>query len=139
MNAVCEPLGLRLHNPGCIRASSIEYVGEVHPSESILFKQFETPVYGLRTICMILKAYWAHDGVKTIREAITRWAPPEDANPTDAYVANAARGCMVDADTPVMLSSVLRPLVRSIVTQECGTWPYSDELLDQAVSLSEEE
>lgn len=38
---------------------------------------------------------------KSIAEAIYRWAPPSDNNPTDAYIARAAQGAGVDPSTPL--------------------------------------
>lgn len=134
---VHTPLGILLNNPGCMEHSDTVYLGEVVPSSNLTFKQFSEPKFGLRAIVRDLQAYWSNDGVSTVAEAITRWAPPSDGNPTEQYIQNVATACLVDANTPVTLTTVLRPMVKAIVKQETGQWPYSDELLEQAIELSE--
>ena len=42
--------------------------------------------YGYRAIFKILFNYYRNYKLDTIRKMITRWAPPEDNNHTEAYI-----------------------------------------------------
>lgn len=100
------------------------------------FVTFVAPVWGLRALLRILESY-QREGIKTVREAIRRYSPAADGNPTDIYVQNVAAECHVDPDAPIVLSIYRVPMVRAIVRQESGSWPYSDALLAEAIDLAE--
>lgn len=128
----------RLNNPGAIRRSkTTHWLGAAEIQADPDFVTFRAPEWGLRAIIRILDSY-QRDRVQTIREAISRWSPPSDNNPTEIYVQNVAHVCCVDPDAPVLLSQYIQPIVKAIVTQECGGWPYTDELLAQALELARE-
>lgn len=133
-----ESRGIRLNNPGCIRRNTIVWDGQADTQTDPDFVTFIAPEWGLRAIVKILDSY-QREGIKTVREAICRYAPPADGNPTATYVANVASECHVDADAPIVLSVYRVPLVRAIVKQESGSWPYTDQLLAQAIEMAEEE
>lgn len=82
--------GLRNNNPGNIRINSDKFQGEIQPSRDKSFKQFETMAYGYRAMFVILRNYYLNYSLKTIRQMITRWAPPEENN-TEKYIETVSR------------------------------------------------
>lgn len=90
--------GLANCNPGNIRRSSSRYRGEVRPSRDPDFKQFESIEWGYRAIFVTLNTYRRKYGLRTIREMISRWAPPVE-NHTEAYIraVTARTGFSADA------------------------------------------
>lgn len=129
------PRGLRLNNPACIRRNSIVWDGQADVQADSDFVTFIAPVWGLRALVKILDSY-QREGIKTVREAIRRYAPSSDGNPTEAYVANVAAACRVDPDAPVVLSVYRVPMVRAICRQE-SEWDCPDSLLAEAIDLAE--
>ena len=77
--------GLANCNPGNIRQSKVRYKGEVRPSRDPAFKQFESLAWGYRAIFVLLHTYRVRHGLRSIREMISRWAPPSE-NRTEAYI-----------------------------------------------------
>lgn len=77
--------GIENCNPGNIRRSRVRYKGERHPSTDALFKQFETMEWGYRAMFILLDTYRIRYGLKTLREMIMRYAPPEE-NHTALYI-----------------------------------------------------
>ena len=75
--------GLENRNPGNIRQSRVRYKGEVRPSRDPEFKQFESPAWGYRAIFVLLDTYRRRHGLRSLREMISRWAPPSE-NRTEA-------------------------------------------------------
>ena len=67
--------GLNNRNPGNIRRSTTKYLGEVAPSRDAVFKQFETMAWGYRAMFVLLDSY-SRKGYRTIRQMISRYAPP---------------------------------------------------------------
>ena len=78
------PLGIRNRNPGNLRPSRPPWNGTV--GENGGFAVFDTMENGIRALCKNLIAYQDRYGIKTVRGAISRWAPSEDHNDTEAYV-----------------------------------------------------
>ncbi len=56
--------------------------------------------WGYRAMFVILSTYQTKYSLTTLREMITRWAPPSE-NHTDIYVEYVSRRAMLDADTPI--------------------------------------
>lgn len=132
-----NPKGLRLNNPGCIRRSFTHWQGASALQGDKDFVTFIGPEWGLRAIVRILDSY-QREGLDTVRRVITRWSPPHE-NPTEQYVLNVAQACAVDPDTPILLSAHREDLVRAIVHQECGSWPYTDQILQLGIELASKE
>lgn len=82
--------GLRNCNPGNIRQSRSRFQGEVRPSRDSAFKQFESMAYGYRAMFVLLDTYRTRYGLSTIREMISRWAPPTE-NFTEGYIRFVAQ------------------------------------------------
>lgn len=92
--------GLRNCNPGNIRQSRSKFKGEVRPSRDSAFKQFETMAYGYRAMFVLLDTYRTRYGLSTIREMISRWAPPTE-NFTEGYIRFVAERTGINADATV--------------------------------------
>ena len=92
--------GLVNCNPGNIRQSKVRYKGEVRPSRDPAFKQFESLAWGYRAIFVLLHTYRVRHGLRSIREMISRWAPPSE-NDTGAYLRTVVRRSGVDPDAEI--------------------------------------
>ncbi len=113
--------GIRHRNPGNIRLSSTLFKGEVENSRDPEFKQFVSEAWGYRAMFVILNTYQKRYKLETIREMITRWAPPIE-NHTNIYVEAVSRRAMLDADTPIdtMQRIVMTPMVAAMSHVENG-------------------
>ena len=87
-----EPRGIRNNNPLNIRLSSDRWQGQIAPSPSgegrgeAEFCQFYSMQYGWRAAFRLLcHTYYGKYKLRTIRDIITRWAPPKENN-TEAYI-----------------------------------------------------
>lgn len=94
------PRGLRNNNPGNIRRNSDVFQGEKTSSDKE-FKQFKTMAYGYRAVFKILSNYYRNYHLKTIRQMICRWAPPEDNNHTEVYIKAVSDFAGIPADDPI--------------------------------------
>lgn len=92
--------GLRNCNPGNIRQSRSNFKGEVRPSRDSAFKQFESMAYGYRAMFVLLNSYHKRYGLTTIREMISRWAPPTE-NFTEGYIRFVSERSGIAADVEV--------------------------------------
>lgn len=112
--------GIRNCNPGNIRNSKTKYLGEVRPSRDAAFKQFETMAWGYRAMFVLLHTY-SHNGYRTLRQMITRYAPPVE-NHTENYIAHVSRWADLFADTPfdTLDPAVMIPVVTAMSRMENG-------------------
>ena len=92
--------GLRNCNPGNIRQSRSNFKGEVRPSRDSAFKQFESMAYGYRAMFVLLNSYHKRYDLTTIREMISRWAPPSE-NFTEGYIRFVSERSGISADAQV--------------------------------------
>lgn len=124
--------GERNRNPGNIdRHPDTKWQG-ASPDQSgdPRFVVFTAPEWGIRALAKTLLTYQNHDGCKTIRQIVSRWAPPGENN-TGAYIAAVAAGCgvapddVIDADTV----AVMLPLAKAIIVHENGENPYPDSVI----------
>ena len=84
------PRGIRNNNPLNIRLTATRWVGMRAIQEDKGFCQFVSMAYGWRAAFMLLFFYYYKHGLKTVRDIISRWAPPSDGNNTEAYIASVA-------------------------------------------------
>ena len=113
--------GITNCNPGNIRRSRVRYKGERHPSTDALFKQFETMEWGYRAMFILLDTYRVRHGLKTLREMIMRYAPPEE-NHTALYVAAVSdmTGIRPDEELDTRSRRVMVPIVAAMSRVENG-------------------
>lgn len=123
--------GLRNRNPGNIRRSGSRFRGEVVPGRDASFKEFETMAWGYRAMFVLLDGYRRRHALSTIRQFITRYAPPSE-NFTDGYIRFVARTAGIDADTPLDTRSPrdMIPLVCAMSEIENGVKAVTQEVHD---------
>lgn len=127
--------GIRNNNPGNIRHSTSQWQGMSATQTDADYVQFDDPIYGIRAMAKLLNNYQSRYGLNTIRELITRWAPPIE-NITAAYIANVARIVGIDADKEITVDDYLPSLVPAIIQHENGRQPYTDEQINRGIALA---
>jgi len=82
-SAVSVPRGIRNRNPGNIRRSGDRWKGLAPLQTDPAFSVFETPVWGIRAMAVILRNYQKRYGLKSLAQLIGRWArqPPKMTRP----------------------------------------------------------
>lgn len=89
-----EPLKVRLiksNNPMAIRINPANnWKGRVSPSYADPFEEFITIHYGIRALIITLRNYRKLHGLKTIRDIISRYAPPSENN-TENYIQHVCK------------------------------------------------
>jgi len=128
MTTGLQPRGLRNNNPGNIRFDGTKWQGLATPPSDGAFCRFEDAKFGIRAMAKIIRNYGAAHNLRTLRQIISRWAPPNE-NDTNAYVAAVSRRIMRDADEALNLSDtrLLSGLCRALIVHENGACPYSDD------------
>lgn len=89
--------GLRNNNPLNIRRNSTQWKGLSPVQRDKEFFSFTDAGWGYRAAFITLRNYYRRHGLKTLRQWITRWAPPVE-NDTDAYVGFVSSKTGIDAD-----------------------------------------
>lgn len=83
--------GERNNNPLNIRrVAGIHWRGEARTQHDPAFVQFEDITWGVRAALKLLRTYRDKYAATSIKEIITRWAPPTE-NKTDDYIAAVCR------------------------------------------------
>ena len=131
-----RPRGIRNNNPGNIRHGE-NWQGLNPNSRSIdaAFCVFNTPVAGIRALAKVLINYKKLYGLNTVRQIISRYAPPNE-NQTTAYVQSVARqiGVLPDMVIDIEERGVLTVFIKAVIRMENGIQPYSDETIQQAIN-----
>ncbi len=129
--------GIRNNNPGNIRWGD-DWQGLVPESQRTdkSFCQFSSPEYGIRAMIKIIQNYNRKYGINTVSGIISRWAPSNENN-TDAYINHVCNGTELTRDQVVDVFNkvFMTELIKSIITMENGSQPYSNEVIDKAFSL----
>lgn len=138
--------GIRNNNPGNIRWGD-DWKGLVDQSQRTDkdFCQFREAKWGIRALVKVLLNYRKRpgtfgvggDGIDTVQEIISRWAPPNENN-TSAYVNSVAKACGVAPTQALDLNDkvLMKKMVKAIITHENGSQPYTDAVLDSGISLA---
>ena len=128
--------GERNNNPGNIReyANDPHWQGERATDDDPAFEEFDTPEDGIRALAKVLLSYQRKHGLRTVRQMIDRWAPPNENN-TGAYVDAVARDMGVLANSDVDLESALRlfDMCKAIIRHENGRVIYPDAQIEDGV------
>ena len=130
------PRGIRLFNPGNIRISSTKWLGKITPSSDPDFEEFADVLYGIRAAGKIFCHYNLHEGLSSIAQYITRWAPPSDSNPTTGYVNFVAKACNVDPQNTynILAPDLLQQLLKAVFRFEQGSDEYvTDDQIAEGV------
>ena len=101
------PRGLRNKNPLNIRRTGKDqWQGLAEVQTDSAFCQFKTMEFGWRAAFYLLtRTYYHRYRAYTIRGIISRWAPPQDHNNTEAYIKNVSRLTGIDSDEPIGIPS----------------------------------
>lgn len=113
--------GLRNNNPGNIERTGDVWQGMAPVQSDSRFVTFDDMVYGVRAAAVIFRNYARRYGLRSVRELISRWAPPVE-NDTEAYVRSVAQRVGVDADTPLDLGNteLMFKFLRAVFRHENG-------------------
>ena len=108
-----QPRGLRNNNPLNIRITPQQRSGQGRwkgmctLQADKAFCQFDLMMWGWRAAFMLLtRNYYAVHHLHTIRQIISRWAPPQDNNNTEAYVERVAQLMHYNPDRTLGIPSV---------------------------------
>lgn len=99
------------------------------------FVEFIDEKYAVRAIAILLLRTYRRLGLDTIRGIITRYAPPEDDNPTERYIEFCAAymnmsGC---CDVPLTRLDEYVSLISAIQRFELGRSVVSDDYIRKYV------
>ena len=141
------PRPVRNNNPGDLQAGA-PWAG-LMPTERLTplqqherFAVFETPEWGFRALCIVLRNYQRLHGANNVAEIIGRFAPPEENN-TAAYIAEVAGAMNVAATQALDLGDPARlfALAKAITREETGSWePYwQDAQLQSGIAMAGEQ
>ena len=88
------PRGERNNNPGNLRVNPANrWQGKLIGTDKrdSVFEEFTTLEYGYRALLITLRTYIQKYRLHTLRQIITRWAPPEDNNDTESYIRQVSK------------------------------------------------
>jgi hypothetical protein len=127
--------GIRNNNPGNIRLSSTQWLGQVPAAQQTdsSFIQFTDPVYGIRAMARVIRSYMAR-GLTTVPQIIATWAPPPENN-TQAYISAVLNEAQLAPDRPILATDIAK-IIPAIIRHENGTQPYPLATIVKGVSLS---
>ena len=94
--------GIRNNNPANIRRGC-NWKGLIRQQKDREFCQFVTMKWGVRALLVTLRTYVVKHHLHTVREIITRWAPPSDGNNTEAYIKFVEKE-INELDAPISLT-----------------------------------
>ena len=117
-NDASLPIGLRNNNPGNLRPSIIPWMGQTGSNGGFcLFKDLS---YGLRALAVDLSNKITSDGLDTIEDIITKYAPPSE-NDTESYILAVSDSTGWEpTDTIDFNSANLGNLMQAIIEHENG-------------------
>ena len=131
------PRGVRNCNPGNIRAADhFVWRGQSGKDEDG-FCVFESPCWGFRAQALLWLSYEEHDGCVTLREYISRWAPP-DENDTGSYVGFMADKLGVNPDLHINILNHDADILKYQSMYEQGGWYFTSTDLNRGLILSHE-
>jgi len=109
--------GFAKNNPGNLQSAG--WKGEVPNSGR--FPQFTTLGYGWRALLKNLAKSYRNVGATTIRQIISRWAPPSENN-TEAYISFVASRAGISPDAPIAADDrdTYTKIASAIAIQESG-------------------
>lgn len=133
------PRGIRNHNPLNLREDihGDQWDGEALFNTDSSFEEFKSPVWGIRAGAKTLRNYQRIHGLYTVSDIINRFAPSVENN-TSSYIEHVASKLGVHANQSINLDdkAVLTQLVNVIIKHENGINPYSESLIDKAITMA---
>ena len=128
--------GIRNNNPLNIRVGKDKWKGQVLPQrgsgEGAVFCQFQSMEYGIRAAFCILRTYATKYRLSSVRDIITRWAPPSE-NDTQSYIRHV---CMMTGfgGNQRLTEKDWPKLIKAMAKIECGA-DLDDEVIGKAWKL----
>jgi nucleoid-associated protein YgaU len=118
------PRGIRNNNPGNIEYGKFARSMGATGSDG-RFAKFPTPEQGIKALGALQKRY-EDDGLLTVTQRISRWAPASENNVT-AYANAVAKKMGIDPNTPFSINDPkLGPaFVEGMIQHENGSQPYT--------------
>lgn len=115
------PRGLKNNNPLNIRRNNTKWQGLAKEQTDKAFFVFEAPEWGYRAALRTLQNYQRVHGLTTIREWVTRWAPPCE-NDTEAYINFVCKKTCMPASAEPRISNkvVMCSIVAAMSHMENG-------------------
>ena len=107
-------IGQRINNPMNLRQFGQGFLGDEGEEDS--FIKFQDPAYSYRAADMVLDKYGRDYGINTIEDMISRYAPPSDDNPTEAYIdfvsqqTGIGSGDPIDLQDPELRAQLMSPM-----------------------------
>jgi hypothetical protein len=129
----------RNYNPGNLRPSS-KYTWNGEVGQNGGFVVFDSPEMGTRALAKNLYTSQETHGNNSVRDIITRWAPPSENN-TEAYVQKVAKEMGVNPDANLGSlrdnPATTKALVKSITKHEGGGLGiYNDKHFEDGIALA---
>lgn len=122
--------GISNNNPLNIEATGTQWQGAVGDDGRFII--FETPFYGIRAAARIMRTYRNNYGLNTIRDIVSRWAPPVE-NPTENYINYVEKSAGVNADSPLGADDYPK-VIAAMIHFENGYNPYESNLIAKATA-----
>ena len=93
------------------------------------FVEFGNRSYAIRAWLVLMRTYRGRYGLKTIRQIVTRFAPPTE-NDTALYVEQCAAWSGLDADEELTCRLDYAFLAKAMARKETGTTLYAEQVLE---------
>lgn len=124
------PRGIRNCNPLNIERNATKWQGLRPQQTDERFCQFISMEYGYRAAFRTLLTYTKQYKLHTIREWISRWAPPKE-NDTAKYIRVVCSRAKLDADTPINIydKEKMVAVVSAMAFMENGIDAVREEVL----------
>ena len=118
--------GQLINNPTNIKVSKTSWEGASGSRDG--FVSFNSPEDGIAAAATNLKKY-QEQGVTTISQMISRWAPSNDGNNTSGYISYVSKETGINPNDPVDMKNpdVVAKLIKAMINVEIGGQPYSDQ------------
>lgn len=121
---------IRNNNPCNIRNTKTKWHGETTIDEE--FESFSSPEMGLRAAMKIINTYYYKYGMHTIRQIISRWAPPSE-NDTPVYQAYVSEQMGIGIDDFIdMNKENMIKLIKPMTIMENGHPKHSKQWYDDS-------
>jgi len=122
-----QPRGLRNHNPLNIRHNPAnKWQGMSPVQDDTQFVHFNSDEWGLRAAFVILRNWFTeakrHRKILRVRDIVSRWAPANDGNNIDAYVAQVCQRGFIQETEQLQFTNenTMCRLVYAMAFVECG-------------------
>lgn len=146
LNGESLPRGIRNRNPGNVeRNNANDWLGLAKPEQMTKAQKDETRFcvftdeqYGIRALVILLLNYQRRYRLTSIHAMLSRYAPRQDKNDTDAYIAFVAARVGVQPKQKISVSDYQTcfRLVEAIIHHENGMQPYPAETIREGIGLA---